>query len=54
MHNLRLQWIYPVAISLFLAALIGSQPAQAHCDTLDGPVIADAREALARRHALGR
>ncbi|HET9793300.1 MAG TPA: DUF6448 family protein [Thermoanaerobaculia bacterium] len=36
-----------VAIAaFFLAAVATARPAAAHCDTLDGPVVADARAAL--------
>jgi len=37
------------ALTAALAAglLLASRPARAHCDTLDGPVVADARRALA-------
>ncbi len=31
--------------------LAGSRPAQAHCDTMDGPVVADARQALEKGDA---
>ena len=34
------------AAALLFALLLPSRPAAAHCDTLDGPVVADARAAL--------
>lgn len=36
------------AASITLAILMAPQTARAHCDTLDGPVVADARVALAK------
>ena len=35
------------AAALLLALLVPARPAAAHCDTLDGPVVSDARAALA-------
>lgn len=36
-------WVYVVIVT---AMLLGARPAAAHCDTLDGPVVQDARKAL--------
>lgn len=48
MYLLRLQRTHIISVVLLLAPLVGAQLALAHCDTLDGPVIADARQALAQ------
>jgi hypothetical protein len=37
------------AAALILAFALAPRPAQAHCDTLDGPVVRDARAALAAK-----
>ena len=36
-----------VVFSLFLAVIVSPVPMRAHCDTLEGPVVSTAREALA-------
>jgi hypothetical protein len=45
MEHRRRRWL-PVAASAALAFLLGASDALAHCDTLDGPVVSDARAAL--------
>lgn len=41
--------VLALAYGLSMAALmLGARPAMAHCDTLDGPVVQDARKALAQ------
>ncbi|MDT8423472.1 MAG: DUF6448 family protein [Desulfuromonadales bacterium] len=47
MKNLRTPWIMPLLIVAGLLLL--PQLALAHCDTLDGPVVIDARTALQAR-----
>lgn len=42
----RVARVSVAAASLVLAALVTARPAPAHCDTADGPVVADARVAL--------
>jgi len=37
-----------IVLLLAVGTFLSLQPARAHCDTLDGPVVADARAALAR------
>lgn len=42
----RPRFLAPMAVAIG-AALLGASAARAHCDTLDGPVVVDARTALA-------
>lgn len=44
-HTVKSTLVLPLAAATALLALAPS-PARAHCDTLDGPVVADARAAL--------
>jgi len=44
-HTVKSTLVLPLAAATALLALAPS-PARAHCDTLDGPVVADARVAL--------
>jgi hypothetical protein len=46
MSNTLKRTIAGVAVAAALAAPLGLRGAAAHCDTLDGPVVTDAREAL--------
>ena len=37
-----------LAAAMLIFGMVGARPAAAHCDTLDGPVVSDARAALAK------
>ena len=46
MNTRKINSLWSIAGTFAVAMLIGSAPVRAHCDTLDGPVVAAARKAL--------